>query len=207
MISKSQTIRQMIILSMAVLLLPVVIFPSRLGTQLMSFTFAFVIAELVFYGAVLFWSNRETNLGKLIAGACMCLTYRLFLGALFGTLVSIMYVINFKLSLSLGFVSYLPAILCHVVVTPFILKPVLDNSVFGTKKRPRLVINSAPTNKPKTKQSRASMNEQKAVEAITPWAETSKKQRSAINRQAEISTGQNLNGFDRATQYYLDQYC
>ncbi len=204
MISKSQTIRQMIILSLAVLLLPIVIFPSRLGTQLMSFSYAFVIAELVFYGAILFWSNRDTSLGKIFVGASMCLSYRLLLGALFGALVSVMYVMNFKLSLSLGLVSYVPAILCHVVVTPFIIKPFLDEKIFGDKKRPRLVIDSNPGEKPKSKQSdfnkQAKLNEQSELNSMAPW-DASKKNFSGTNPQPEELSGQNQNGFDRATQY------
>ncbi len=205
MILKSQTIRQMLILSLTVLLLPFVLFPSRLGTQLISLSFAFILAELVFYGALIFWSNRDTSLIKLVSGAGICLIYRLFLGFVFGALVSIMYIMNFKISISLGLVSYVPAILCQIIMTPFILKPVLDGLIYMDVIKPRLVIDSTPIDKPKSAlpefDKESSIKKQEETETMTPWVETAKKQNSYISPQTEISPGKNLNGFDRATQY------
>ena len=205
MISKSQTIRQMIILSLAVLLLPMVIFPSRLGTQLMSFSFAFVMAELVFYGSVLFWSKRDTNLLRLTAGALICLAYRLILGFIFGGLVAIMYTMNLQISISLGMVSFVPAILCHVIVTPFILRPILNEMVFYHKARPRIVIDSAMTVQKKPKKSlnekQNFVTENKKNESIAPWNDGVNKNFTNTVEKSDTAMIKNLNGFDRATQY------
>jgi hypothetical protein len=163
------------------------------------------LAELVFYGAVIFWFRRDANLIRLSACAGICLAFRLFLGFLFGALISIMYIMNFKISISLGMVSYIPAILCHVIVTPFILKPILRETDSGEKKRPRLVINSAPTNRSKSTtpdfSNKSSFEEQQEAENMTPWVGSTNKQHSGITSQIDATPGNNTNGFDRATQY------
>lgn len=205
MTSKTQTIRQIVILSLTVLLLSLIVFPSRFGTQLITFSFVFVLTELVFYGAVLFWFKRDTSLIKLVFSAGICLAYRFFLGCVFGALISIMYFMNFEISINLGLVSYVPAILCQIVTTPFIIKTVLNDLVYRGEKRSHMVEELVPIDKPKSEQPvferESSIKKQEETETMATWVNTPKKQNSTISSQKEVSSGKNLNGFDRATQY------
>lgn len=201
MISKSQTIRQMILLSLIVLIVPLLIFPERFGTALVSFSIAFLITELVFYGSITYWFNRQANLKQLAVGAGICLLYRLLLGLAFGVLIWLRYSMNLGITFKLVMISYIPSILCQVIITPFILRTVLNDWLFDNKKRPRLVIDSIPANKPtpssSNSTSRKLFSEQQETKSMTPWVEQSKKQK--VN--TEFSPAKNINGFDRATQY------
>ncbi|MFH2049818.1 MAG: hypothetical protein ABIJ12_10275 [bacterium] len=201
MILKSQTVRQMILLSLIVLIIPLLIFPERFGTALVSFSIAFLIAEMVYYGSITYWSNRQASLMQLAAGAGICLIYRFLLGLTFGVLIWLRYSMNINLTFKLVLISYIPSIICQVIITPFILRTVLNDWLFKDKKRPRLVIDSLPANKPSASpseiNSRKLFSEQRETNSMTPWAEQSKKQK--VNH--EFSPGKNINGFDRATQY------
>lgn len=128
----ARIIRQMLLLTLLALIVPMVIFPERLGMDLVKTSFLNAMFELVFYGMVLFFLNRSLNLSQLVQAAAVCLVYRFGMGLMFGLLVVAMYPMNISVAISLGMSSYLPAILLHIAATPFILKPVIDNQ-FGKK--------------------------------------------------------------------------
>ena len=117
-------IRQMILFTLVVLIIPMILFPERLGSDLLRAPFHYALFEFVFYGFVLFLFNRKASLLNLLRAAGLCLVYRLTVGAVFGVLIVAMYPMNFSVALTLGISSYLPGIILHIASTPFILKPV-----------------------------------------------------------------------------------
>lgn len=131
----ARIIRQMLLLTLLALIVPMVVFPERLGMDLVKTSFLNAMFELVFYGMVLYFLNRKLNLLQLVQASAVCLVYRFGMGLLFGLLVVAMYPMNVSVAITLGMSSYLPAILLHIVATPFILKPVIE-SQFG-KKQPQ----------------------------------------------------------------------
>lgn len=121
-------IRQMILYSLIVLIVPMILFPILLGSDimkssLMKASFAFAMVEFVFYGFCVYFFNKETNLTKLLLNAALCVVGRYFLGAVLGLLIAAMYAMSVGIALSFGTVSFWPAVALHVLATPFILKP------------------------------------------------------------------------------------
>ena len=119
--------RRILLFSLAALLLPLVAFPAQFGVTLASASLAGYLYEIVYYGLIAFLFHRRTTLIKLLQGAAVCIFYRLALGTVFGLLIAGMYSMNLGVALSLGVVSYLPTILVQAVLTPWILKPVIDS--------------------------------------------------------------------------------
>ncbi len=119
--------RQIMLLSLIVVIIPMLLFPERLGTGLAKASMLHIFYELVFYGFVLYLLNRRTTLLQLVQACGLCLIYRLAVGVAFGLLIAIAYSMNLKVSVTLGVTSYLPAILLHVAVAPFVLWPALKD--------------------------------------------------------------------------------
>jgi hypothetical protein len=141
-------VRQISLISMLVLIVPMIMFPDQLGMRLTKFSLINAVYELVYYSAVIFFFYRRASLLKIIQMAGLCLVYRLTLGALFGLLIVVMYSMNLTISLTLGLASYLPAILLHIAATPFILKPVVAQLVPYTKRKHQPIEEPAPAEAP-----------------------------------------------------------
>lgn len=118
-----QIYRQILLLSLVVLMIPMIVFPAQLGTDLASTSTTNFVLELVFYILVAYFFNRKAALTSLIKTAGFCLLYRVTLGATLGLLIVVMYQMNLKAAITLGIFSYIPAILLHISTVPFILKP------------------------------------------------------------------------------------
>ena len=119
--------RQIMLLSLVVLIIPMLLFPERIGMGLANASMLHIFFELVFYGFALFLLNRRTTLLQLVQACGICLVYRLGVGVAFGLLIAFAYSMNLKVSVTLGVTSYLPAILLHIAVTPFVLWSALKN--------------------------------------------------------------------------------
>jgi predicted regulator of Ras-like GTPase activity (Roadblock/LC7/MglB family) len=138
--------RRIIIFSLGAIILPLVAFPARLGTEIARASLFNALYELVYFGVVIYFFHRRTTLLKLVQGAGMCLIYRLALGAVFGLLLAAVYSMQVRVSLTLGMSGYLPAILFHVVLAPFILKPVLSqlNPEGSERRSPTIPLKTTP---------------------------------------------------------------
>jgi predicted regulator of Ras-like GTPase activity (Roadblock/LC7/MglB family) len=117
-----QNRRLMLLFSLILVVIPMVIFPSRLGLPLLNGSAMYMLYEVVFYGVILFLFRREASLSTLLAGSALCLVYRLTLGAVFSLTIIVMYSLNLLLAFSLGMAKYMPAVLLHVIATPFVMK-------------------------------------------------------------------------------------
>lgn len=122
----SRITRQMLLISSIVLMIPMIIFPERLGTALAEASFTKFLLELAFYVLIIYFFNRKAPLANLLKSALLCISYRFGLGIIFGFLIVVMYSLNFKVAMALGTVSYIPAILLHIIATPFIVRPIFS---------------------------------------------------------------------------------
>ena len=127
--------RQILLLSLVVLIIPMIVFPARFGTGLAQMSLLYIGYEVVFYMVAAFGLLRRASLLPLFQAAAICLVYRLVLGAVFGLLIATMYSMNLRVSLMLGLFSYLPALLLHVVMTPFILTTALKVLLGASQRR------------------------------------------------------------------------
>lgn len=117
-----QNKRVMLLFSLILVVIPMVIFPNRLGLPLMNGSAMYMLYEVAFYGVILFLFRREASLSTLLAGSALLLVYRMTLGAVFSLAIVIMYGLGLSVAFSLGMAKYLPAVLLHVIATPFVMK-------------------------------------------------------------------------------------
>jgi len=197
-------VRQISLISMLVLIAPMILFPDRLGTGLVRASLINVVYELVYYSAVIFFFYRRASFLKIAQIAGLCLVYRLALGTVFGLLIAAMYSMNLTISLTLGLASYLPAILLHIVVTPFILKPIAVQLVPYTKRKRQPVEEPAPHEVPEHSQTAAAVSVEQAIIRPTPMPVTEPEVH--LSRESRVGSPSGpehaeANGFDRAVRY------
>lgn len=148
-------IRQMILYSLIVLIVPMILFPILLGSDimkssLMKASFAFAMIEFVFYGFCVYFFNKETNLTKLLLSAALCVVGRYFMGAVLGLLIAAMYAMSVGIALSFGTVSFWPAVVLHILATPFILKPLFVGQKEVNRSEPQPLKETTPERTPMT---------------------------------------------------------
>jgi len=203
-------IRQIILFSMVLVIVPMVIFPNQLGSSLIRASFISVFIELVFYGIVLFALNRRTTLINLAQASGLCLVYRFAMGALFGLVIAAMYSMSVRVSVTLGVSSYLPVILLQIVATPFVLRPVLLESLSLRPKAPTSPTDlTAPSSVGQAAFTEASTSQTEAdqalevgqVSAASASAISSPVRDDSLGAATPSQKRQEVNGFDRATRY------
>lgn len=203
-------IRQMILFTLIVLIIPMILFPILLGTEfmkssLMEASFALVLSELVFYGFCIYFFNKDTNLSKLALNATLCLAGRYFLGAVLGLLISLMYAMNVGIALKLGAVSFWPAVLLHMVSTPFILKPVFVGAKASSQENRKSTLQtssqSSEAKKSDSSNSFAQSNEKSKRESVQMKADYSDFQSYTPPKAKPLSKGSTEDGFNKAVNY------
>ncbi len=115
--------RLILLFSLILVVIPIVIFPNRLGLPLAGGSAVNMLYEFLFYGFVYFLFRRETTLAALMVSSALTLVYRMALGAAFGLAIIIMYGLGSSVSFSLGMTKYLPGVILHVIAAPFIMRP------------------------------------------------------------------------------------
>lgn len=121
---EKQTKRLILLFSLILVIIPMVIFPKRLGMPLISGSAVYLLYEIVFYGAILYLFRRPARLTTILIGAALTMVYRMALGAAFGLSVIVMYSMDSTIAFSLGMGKYLPAVVLHVLAAPFVIRSV-----------------------------------------------------------------------------------
>ena len=191
-----QTGRRALIGFVAALIVPLLFFPNQFGLQLARGGIVYLFYELVYYGFVGFLMQRRGNLINLAQFAGTCLIFRLTVGAVFGILVAVLYSMRLSISLSLGLSSYLPTVLLHVVATPLILKPILDDIV----RAPRRVVSASPGGSPSARESRASAPSERTPMRKTITTPKAGDAAPSASRPTSMPMG-DMSGFERAVRY------
>jgi predicted regulator of Ras-like GTPase activity (Roadblock/LC7/MglB family) len=198
---------------MVLVIVPMVIFPNQFGTGLARASLVNAFVELVFYGIVLFVLNRRTTLINLVQAAGLCLVYRLAMGGLFGLVIAAMYSMNVRISITMGVSSYLPVILLQILATPFVLKPLLLQSLSLRKAVPDSAgepveeSSASPTAIAETSitpLTPAEVEPAPVVEpvSVAPMPDFSTPEKDDSPESKTPTKGwQEINGFDRATRY------
>lgn len=197
--------RPILLLSLVVLMIPLFLFPHRLGTGLVRASMIYLMYELAYYMLVVFTLTRTASLLPLAQTAGICVIYRLVMGSVYGLCIAAGYAMNLKVSLALGMSSYLPAVLLHIAATPFVLLPILKQLV---ERRPQIASeprhreeSESPMIEGKTTFVTGSRKGRSAV-AITPLESHSESER-AWRTDTASAHGRpgDANGFERATRY------
>lgn len=193
--------RPIVLVSLIILIIPMVLFPNRLGTDLARASLIYLMYELVWYMLAAFALTRRPSLLPLAQAAGVCLVYRLVLGLAFGVMIGVAYAMNLRVSLTLGMSSYLPAVLLHVIAAPFVMIPVIRQVVTPKPTRPVLVTDQPGTNTPvgDGKTTFLTGHRREHTELAGAGGESGHAAHSDADT-AVLRPGE-ANGFDRATQY------
>jgi predicted regulator of Ras-like GTPase activity (Roadblock/LC7/MglB family) len=191
------TSRRVLIGAVAALVVPLLFFPNQFGLQLARGGIIYLFYELVYYGFVGYLMQRQGNLASLAQFAGVCLIFRLAVGALFGVAVALLFSMRLSISLSLGLSSYLPTVLLHVVATPLILKPVLDDIVASRMPR-RSARPSAAGDMTGTETTTPAASERTSMRKTISTPTVGDTAPSARHSTVPMS---DLNGFERAVRY------
>ncbi len=199
------------LLTLAALVVPMIVFPAQFGMQLArGSSLVNILYELVWYAVAIFLLYRRGGLLQLVPAAGVCLVYRLVLGSVLGLMISGMYSMGLKVSITLAVFSYLPAVLFHIAVTPFILKPVVNRFY-------RRVPSGTTIVKTPVSDTTMSAAGEATTEPIVPRRDSrpisdqpaasiydSPRQKTVETSPAERQKGSligDLNGFERAVRY------
>lgn len=205
-----QTSRSVLLFSLVAMILPLLAFPSQFGTELARSALVNVLFELAYYSFIVFLFHRRTSLIRMLEGAGLCLVYRLGIGAVFGLFISAMYGMDIGVSLSLGMSGYIPALLFHIGLAPFVLKPIIGNFMESETENRRSVSEAHPSQPVET--GRTSIAASKKRGAVTESSfrpaepapvNTEPVSPPSIPGPAPMLPPTNLdsNGFDRAVAY------
>lgn len=210
--TNGQTGHGVLLWSLLAMILPLVAFPARMGIDLARPSLVNLLYEMVFYGAVLYFFNRRASLIQLMGGAGVCLVYRLAVGLAFGVLIALMYSMQMKVSLQLGLSGYLPAILFHIAVAPFALKPIVSKLITAREdsRRPApKAVESRSQDEPVMNSvaisaERGVITEASSVSSLSTKTETASEPIPALRQSPTLepkSSDQERSGFERAVCY------
>ncbi|UCE25849.1 MAG: hypothetical protein JSU74_07345 [Candidatus Zixiibacteriota bacterium] len=194
--------RQILLLSLLVLLVSMLIFPKRYGTNLADAPLIYVVVELVFYGFVIYLFNRSLTPLQLVSSAGLCLIYRFALGAALGIGIVVVYQWQFKTALIAGMGSYLPGMLLQIVAAPFILKPAID-VLYGGQPKAKPKAPPKPQSASTDSLTSIAASKKKGYSQTGPAsvAEVFGPDAASSQTGSVASTATEDNGFDRATRY------
>jgi len=184
-------------------MIPMFYFPARFGMDLAVGSFTYSLFEIVFYGVIFYLFRMNSSLIQLLAGAGLTFIYRIMIGSIFGVMLSLMYNMNFSVSMALGISRYLPAILLHVLAAPFVMRPFFLLIADQTSSVKRTASRERKT--PAAVQPPVEKGKDESAMPYHPHAERrspqKKEKESAEPASPGITLGQNIDGFDRAVRY------
>lgn len=211
-VSKKDT-QLVILLSGIIIVIPMVVFPAKLGIDISTGSFSYAIVEVLWYAAVFFLMRSQSSILQIFQAAGLTFLYRIVVGTIFGLFLSIMYGVGISASLSLGVSRYFPAILLHIISAPFIVKS-FYLAILGegeNESRPRLKPHSKD-HKEESVIDQPYFNRQDKGSERTATASadpTARANASGGLKTAEAAPdvvfGQDQNGFERAVRYLGEQ--
>lgn len=195
--------RQTALFSLLLLIAPMVIFPERFGSSVLRASLIYAMYELVFYGLVIWMFNHRASLLQLVQAAGVCFVYRLAVGAVFGLFIAIAYAMNVKVSLTLGISGYLPALLLHVVATPFVLRPLWRQMLPREERRLVRPLHLEPKVEPESGLTSIAVSKKRglSVAGVEPIKVSEAKTKSAGFDTFSQIPDAGGNGFERAVRY------
>jgi hypothetical protein len=197
---------QTILITLILLIVPMAVFPSRLGTELIRVAWLSIILELLYYFATTLILHRGEQAFRKLQMVGICLIYRLSLGAIFGLFTTAVYGLSLPVGMRLGMFSYLPAVALHIIAAPYVLR-----SLMSAPTARRTVSRHPFVRPPQVKESSTGMtsiaiSKEKGIVSESPtgiaYSETPVGRPLSARLEPQVS-GQNveINGFDRAVRY------
>lgn len=131
--------KRLLLYSLILLVVPLILYPEKLGTYLQDYSSTNIVLELLFYLLLTFVLYRQGNAMQMVAIVFIGLGYRLLISSIFSVLISAFYNISSGVAFSLGMYGYLPSLLFQIFATQFIIKNAMDDVFFSRSRirRPR----------------------------------------------------------------------
>lgn len=195
--------RQTLLFSLLVLIVSMLIFPKRYGTELVETPLVYVVYELAFYGVAVYLLNRFLSPGQLLFSVGLCLVYRFAMGISLGLLIVVMYEWQIKIAVLAGMGRYLPALLLHVAATPFILRSVIRSMYFVPTPKRIVVGDSSAESTEMSGPTSISVSKEKGFTGTTPQSIPRSRQPESKDSQTgtAASAPAEADGFERACRY------
>jgi len=188
---------QVVLFSILLIIVPMFYFPARFGLDLATGSFTYSVVEIIYYGLVFFILRPGASLMQLLQGAGVTFLYRVMIGTVFGCSLWAFYGMEFSVSLALGVSRYLPSILLHIAVAPFLMRPlVMPPAVSGPASRRRG--RSRPT---ASRSGEANLTAQPFFPSQEPRSASRSGSGTSDSPVSRVSVGPEANGFERAVGY------
>ncbi len=201
--SNTRINQQILLYSLLVLIVPMILYPQLKSSMVRASVF-YVILEIGYYFSVAYFLNRKAKFIHVVQAAGVCLLFRISLGAVLGLLLAGLYIIPVKTALIIAIVKFLPAVILHTGVSPFILKPIIEQ-VLVVPRVPRHIP------QPGSRQPLVSPTQSSSVFNSNTTVFPSKEQRATQPMSGKPSyepTPQaqkdDMNGFDMASRYIAE---
>ena len=128
-------VRGVLLVSFFIMVVPLIFFPKDFGLKLDWPLFLLFAFELSWYMLILFVMFSRASAPKVLLFAVLTLGYRIGLGIGFGILLLVMFSLSLSSSFQLGIYQYMPAFLLQALMSPFVLKSLLEIFMKKTAKR------------------------------------------------------------------------
>lgn len=212
-LTRSRTL-QVVAGTLVLIGLPLWLFPSLFGTQLLRASWHYLFYEIVFYGFVAVPLFRCNTLVDVLKIAGISLGYRLGIGALFGLTISALYAMDLQVALTLALASYVPGMAAQIVLTPLALLPVL-RQVAPRGRGARSLPRREPTYAAPAESAHApfpglpTRDKKTSIESNPRPKDTHQPEVPLMHARAgaesnPVTVTGDLNGFDRAVRYIAE---
>lgn len=198
--------KRLLLYSLILLVVPLILFPERLGTYLQDYSSTNIVLELLFYLLLTFVLYRQGNALQMVAIVFIGLGYRLLISMIFSILISAFYDISSGVAFSMGMYGYLPSLLFQVFATQFIIKNTMDEIFFSRPRirRSRPSVTATADSVEIGTSTFVVTKEKKATRPDSPPPRSIQTQSSFQDRLAVAESpvvGGDAQGFDKATRY------
>lgn len=120
----AREIRHIVLLFLIIAIVPLIFFPSDLGLGFGIPLLVYILAELIFYGSVVFIFLDSPPFRNVVTAAILSVGFRLLVGTVFAMLLVLMKGLSPGDAFANGLWGYKPALLLHTLTTPFVLMSV-----------------------------------------------------------------------------------
>ncbi len=179
-----------LIWSALLIVVSLIVFPSRFGLQISAGIFIYAVFEIIYYMIVFYVLRLRTSWLDIFQSAGLTFVYRIALGTVFGIILTIMYSMDLSVALTIALSRYFPAVLLHIIAAPLVMRYFYVD--MPTVSRPR-------------ESRRASGHGAGTITAKrpTPSALTNNpaRKRELSGGGSNTSVSHETNGFERAVRY------
>lgn len=188
---------QFFIFSSLLLIGAMLIFPSKMGMDLGSGLFVYMVIEIIYYIVVFGVLKLSDSWLDLFRNAGLTLVFRVSLGTVFGLCIGFMYSMNISVALTLGISRYLPAVLLHIIFAPLALRPLISGVSSPARRiytRPATPKSSGPAIREKQEYFKSRVRD-------TGFEQPVSNRLSDTAERQDLRVGYDTNGFERAVKY------